>query len=86
MLQIEKPSTEDVRGNFSKLTVPILLIHGKADKIVDISETKNLVYEFRKSNNSDRIKFVSLLNVGHAFHEEFVHKFIYELSIFLSSC
>lgn len=85
MLQIEKPSTEDVRRDFAKLTVPILLIHGKADKIVDISESKDLVSEFRTNQNSGRIKFVSLLNVGHAFHEEFVQKFILELSIFLSN-
>jgi len=85
MLQIEKPLTKDLRRDFAKLTIPILVLHGKADKIVDISETKDLVCEFRTNKTSGKIKFVSLLNAGHAFHEEFAQKFILELSIFLSS-
>jgi len=84
MLQIEKPLTEDVRKDFPKLTVPILVLHGKADKIVDISESKDLVCEYRANKSSGKINFVSLLDVGHAFHEEFVQKFILELSNFLS--
>jgi len=85
MLQIEKPLIEDVRRNFTKLNVPILLIHGKADKIVDISETRDLVHKFRTNNPLSRIKFVSLTGVGHAFHEEFVEIFMHEFKDFLDS-
>jgi len=85
MLQIEKPQVKEVRRNFIKLAVPILVIHGTADKIANISESKSLVYEFRENNPNSIIKFVTLMNVGHAFHEEFVEQFITELSIFLKS-
>jgi len=83
MLQVEKPKEDVLRRDFAKLDLPILLLHGKSDKIVDISETETFVHKIRTLNPGGKMKFVPLPGVGHVTHEEFVELFIQELSLFL---
>jgi len=83
MLQVKKTKEGVLKRDFSKLSLNILLIHGREDKIVDVSESEKFVREFRTLNPGGKLKYLPLPNVGHAVHEEFVDLFIQELSLFL---
>jgi len=83
MLQIEQPSQEALRKVFGQNRHPVMILHGKDDKIVDISESQELEEEWKKCNPMREIRFVTLENVGHVLHEEFPELLIQELDMFL---
>jgi len=84
MLQIEQPDQDHLMSDFGKAGVPVLLLHGKEDRIIDISDTDEFVKNWRISNPWRDIRFVPLANVGHVVHEEFPEQLVKELQYFLN--
>jgi len=84
MLQIELPDQDQLMSDFGKTGVPVLLLHGQEDKIIDISETEELARKWRNCNPRRNICFVPLENVGHVVHEEFPELLFQKLRLFLN--
>jgi len=84
MLRIEQPDQDILMREFGIMGVPVLLLHGKEDRIIDISETEEFVQVWRKCNPSRNIRFVPLENVGHVVHEEFPDLLLQELRLFFN--
>merc|ERR1719273_2292935 len=83
MMQIPQRPQDELQAIFSKLRVPVLIIHGKEDRIVDIRDAEDMVKEWRNANPSREIRFVSLENVGHVPHEEFPRHLANEIALFI---